>query len=111
MYFEPTAHYELNSTGADVEWASLTPYGGVVLIGPNREPNTISMFHQLRCLDVIRRSYNAREALTPEGPSPAALHCLQYVRIRKPVIALRLLRGTEAVPPVALSSAQYSPRQ
>ena len=82
MYFEPTVHYELNTTTADAEWAALFPHGGVVRIGDpeHREPYTISMFHQLRCLDVIRRAYVAREALSPEGPSAVSLHCLQYLR-------------------------------
>ncbi|PIL37559.1 hypothetical protein GSI_01253 [Ganoderma sinense ZZ0214-1] len=80
MYFEPTVHYELNTTAADAEWVALFPYDGIVRIGEDREPYTISMFHQLRCLDVIRRAYIAREGLTPEGPSAVSLHCLQYLR-------------------------------
>lgn len=81
MYFEPTVHYELNSTMADKEWASLVPSnGGIVRIGPDREPYHLSMFHQLRCLDIIRRSYNAREGLTPGRLNPAAHHCLHYLR-------------------------------
>ena len=38
------------------------------------------MWHQLRCLDIIRRAYDAHEGLTPEGPSPVARHCLHYLR-------------------------------
>ncbi|KAI0686662.1 hypothetical protein C8T65DRAFT_590966, partial [Cerioporus squamosus] len=81
MYFEPTVHYELNSTMANREWTSLVPTnGGIVWIGPNHEPFLVSMFHQLQCLDIIRQSYNAWDGLRPDGPSPAAHHCLSYLR-------------------------------
>ncbi|KAI0371485.1 hypothetical protein BV20DRAFT_1051511 [Pilatotrama ljubarskyi] len=57
MYFEPTVHYQLNSTEADAEWAALTPLNdGIVYAGSERQPYLLSIFHQLRCLDVLRRA-------------------------------------------------------
>ena len=41
------------------------------------EPHTVTLFHQLRCLDVIRQAYTK----VPEEPSPALLHhCMNYLR-------------------------------
>ncbi|TBU28733.1 hypothetical protein BD311DRAFT_314669 [Dichomitus squalens] len=80
MYFEPTVHYKTNSSEADAEWAALVPGGGIVRIGPQGDLYLVSMFHQLRCLDIIRQSYNRREGLTPQGPSAVAMHCLHYLR-------------------------------
>lgn len=81
MYFEPTVHYQLNSSPADSQWAAMVPpNGGSVRVGPDRQQYLVSMFHQLRCLDIMRRSYNAREGLSPEGPSAVTQHCLHYLR-------------------------------
>ncbi|KAL1940037.1 hypothetical protein VTO73DRAFT_9372 [Trametes versicolor] len=78
MYFEPTVHYRLNSTDADAEWAALIPpNGGIVHVGPERQPFILSVFHQLRCLDILRRAYVSP---AEEGPDAVAVHCLNYIR-------------------------------
>ncbi|OJT15472.1 hypothetical protein TRAPUB_7343 [Trametes pubescens] len=77
MYFEPTIHYQLNSTEADAEWAALVPTnGGIVHVGPERQPFMLSVFHQLRCLDILRRAYISHA----EEPDAVAVHCLNYIR-------------------------------
>ncbi|KAI0658607.1 hypothetical protein C8Q70DRAFT_178696 [Cubamyces menziesii] len=81
MYIEPSVRYQLNDTDSEAEWASLVPEnGGVVYIGPDRQPYMPSLFHQLRCLDVLRRAYISLQVPTPEGLDAAALHCLNYIR-------------------------------
>ncbi|KAI0371490.1 hypothetical protein BV20DRAFT_1112525 [Pilatotrama ljubarskyi] len=80
MYFEPTVHYQLNSTEADAEWAALTPLnGGIVYAGSERKPYLLSIFHQLRCLDVLRRAYISLRPADAPGNS-TALHCFNYIR-------------------------------
>ena len=80
MYFEPTVHYQLNSTEADAQWTAMAPLnGGIVCVGPNKEPYLVSMFHQLRCLDVLRQAYNELLEETEEA-KPVARHCLHYLR-------------------------------
>ncbi|KAJ7132441.1 hypothetical protein C8R44DRAFT_774058 [Mycena epipterygia] len=76
-----TANYELNGSLADAQWAALFPaQGGVICLGPEREPFMLSMFHQLRCLDVIRRDYVAGSMDAGKGTSAATRHCLNYIR-------------------------------
>ncbi|KAJ7662327.1 hypothetical protein B0H17DRAFT_991779 [Mycena rosella] len=75
-----TVSYELNGTQADAQWAALIPaYGGIVRLGPERTPFMLSMYHQLRCLDVLRRDYVAGSMGKP-NTSPATRHCLNYIR-------------------------------
>ncbi len=86
MRFEPSVHYQLNSSEADEEWAALFPNGGIVRPGGNSsQPYMVSVFHQLRCLDILRRTYaNADE------PDALTAHCLHY--LRQMVLCRRSLR-------------------
>ena len=89
MNIEPTKHYQLSGPNADAEWAALAPHNGIVYLGPHRQPYSISLFHQLRCLDIIRRDLIIIE---PEPESPEdnnsssrkfkklSRHCLNYMR-------------------------------
>ncbi|KAI0355428.1 hypothetical protein OH77DRAFT_1424924 [Trametes cingulata] len=80
MYIEPTVHYQMNSTEADAEWAALIPVnGGIVHAGPGRQPYMLSVFHQLRCLDVLRRAYISR-GRADARVNATTLHCLNYIR-------------------------------
>ena len=77
MNIEPTKHYQLSGQSADAEWAALAPNNGILHLGPRRQPYSVSLFHQLRCLDIIRR--DIVESLPPEG-SKLSRHCLNYMR-------------------------------
>ena len=77
MNIEPTKHYQLSGYNADSEWAALAPHNGILHLGPYRQPYSISLFHQLRCLDIIRR--DTVESLPPED-SKLSRHCLNYMR-------------------------------
>ncbi|KAL7278216.1 hypothetical protein ACG7TL_008191 [Trametes sanguinea] len=59
------------------EWAPLFPGGGVIHLGPERTPYTVSMMHQLRCLDVLRDQLNRPKSERSEQPTR---HCLNYLR-------------------------------
>ncbi|VDC03522.1 unnamed protein product [Peniophora sp. CBMAI 1063] len=81
MYFEASAHYGLNGSDADMEWASLLPSnGGILSVGSKRDPYMLSMFHQLACLDIIRRSYVERERGPDREIDTRVPACLNYVR-------------------------------
>ena len=77
MNIEPTKHYQLSGYNADAEWAALAPNNGILYLGPHRQPFSISLFHQLRCLDIIRR--DVAETL-PQEESRLSRHCLNYMR-------------------------------
>lgn len=79
MRFQNSVHYSTN-TQDSADYALLLPSGGhVVRLGDQLTPHTVSMFHQLRCLDVIRQSYMF--PLTNDT-STTATHCLNYIRQR-----------------------------
>ncbi|KAJ8495662.1 hypothetical protein ONZ45_g12778 [Pleurotus djamor] len=80
MVIEETKHFQMDD---DEEWASLSPNNGIVHI--DNEPFTIAMFHQLRCLDVIRKGIvdlqdTGNTISTPATPSPLQRHCINYMR-------------------------------
>ncbi|KAJ7780144.1 hypothetical protein DFH07DRAFT_765445 [Mycena maculata] len=78
MAMEDTANYQLASPDAGAQWASMIPKnGGIVHVGPDRQPYMLSVFHQLKCLDIMRRMYAEDHggALDDVGR-----HCLNYLR-------------------------------
>jgi hypothetical protein len=87
MPFENTIHYALDTPLGIAEWNSLTPPdGGVLRLGPNKRTFTISMFHQLQCLNVVRESL-ALEHSRVGVPPPVAEEqpqdvrdCMDYLR-------------------------------
>ena len=74
---ENSQHYQVES---DHDWKQLVPPdGGVIRLENDDTPYTISFFHQLRCLDVIRDAvYKSRTNGTV--PIAKARHCLNYLR-------------------------------
>lgn len=85
MNIEPTKHYQLSGHDADAEWAALAPHNGIIHLGPHRQPYSISLFHQLRCLDIIRRDIIVESESLPPGEdttssSKLSRHCLNYMR-------------------------------
>ncbi|THV05116.1 hypothetical protein K435DRAFT_137359 [Dendrothele bispora CBS 962.96] len=62
MDVQNTVNYQLNATpSTNAQWTALYPHGGVVHLGPDAKPFLPSVFHQLRCLDIIRLAYAAQE--------------------------------------------------
>lgn len=92
MNIEATKHYQLSGYDADAEWAALAPSNGTLYLGLRRRPFSISLFHQLRCLDIIRRDITG--ALPQEEGSKLSRHCLNYMR------QMVLCRADLAVDPV-----------
>ncbi|PBK61871.1 hypothetical protein ARMSODRAFT_622999 [Armillaria solidipes] len=51
------------TTAADSEWETLFPRNGLIVLGPHEQVFSISMFHQLRCLNVIRNTTVERSGI------------------------------------------------
>lgn len=83
MAFDNPKHYALDTTQGALEWSSLVPSSpsspnGTVHLGPYKQPFTVSMMHQLKCLDVIRHE-TIRGGRDEDGMA-LARHCLNYLR-------------------------------
>lgn len=71
---EDTVHYGITGEDADAEWESIPPPGkGFVWLGPGREFG-IALYHQMHCLDLIRRAIGDRKYTTHVH------HCFNYLR-------------------------------
>lgn len=81
MADEPSVHYDITSPEGLEEWRQLVPGDGLIHLGPQQSPYTISMLHELRCLDIIRKE-TVREQDEPTGGRTAELvhHCMNYLR-------------------------------
>lgn len=71
---ENTVHYGIAGPDADKEWLSVFPPGqGFVQLGTNGRRFGIALYHQMHCLDIIRRAigkeYNRH-----------VHHCFNYLR-------------------------------
>ncbi|KZT21746.1 hypothetical protein NEOLEDRAFT_1138941 [Neolentinus lepideus HHB14362 ss-1] len=84
MRISNTVHYSLDTAEAAEEFSKLLPSGGhLIHLDPdkaNREPenHTVTLFHQLRCLDIIRQEYIGQEENST--PSTMTHHCMNYLR-------------------------------
>ncbi|KZT23821.1 hypothetical protein NEOLEDRAFT_1135976 [Neolentinus lepideus HHB14362 ss-1] len=82
MFQEDTVHYQMDDPVADIEWDALAPGRGLIYFGEDHAPFTISMFHQLRCVNVIRGELVRRHSEDDFDSTPPYLvqHCLNYIR-------------------------------
>lgn len=72
---------------ADDDWASIIPIrSGFVDLGPNHDLYSLSMYHQLHCLDVMRHAFASAKASALVFPGNGTgvehhvTHCLVYLR-------------------------------
>lgn len=72
---------------ADDDWASnIPPDSGYVDLGPDHKMYSISMYHQLHCLDVMRHGFAAAKVKMLVWPGNGTrvehhvVHCLNYLR-------------------------------
>ncbi|EJC99622.1 uncharacterized protein FOMMEDRAFT_92757 [Fomitiporia mediterranea MF3/22] len=80
MIIEDSHHYKLDSEIGEEEWSlMLPPNQGIIYLSRQDERFTISLFHQIRCLDNIR---SALVSAAKQGARPDAVtrHCLNYIR-------------------------------
>lgn len=70
-------HYGISEPEADNKWNALTPNNGIIYLVAEKQPFTLSMFHQMWCLDIICKSIRD---LTTKRPSELDRHCLNYLQ-------------------------------
>ena len=104
MNIEATRHYQLSSYNADAEWAwaALAPNNGSVYLRPQHRSFRISLFHLLRCLDMIKR--HIIKAL-PQEERKLRTHCLNYMRqmvLSRTDLAVDPVLGRKLAPRFAL---------
>ncbi len=86
-HLENSKHYQIE--GDDEEWNRLLPGDGTVYLNSSwtdgMQVYTVSMYHQLRCLDIIRKKIAEVERRIHHEPdfnaiTPATQHCINYLR-------------------------------
>ncbi|KAJ6617493.1 hypothetical protein B0H10DRAFT_1986468 [Mycena sp. CBHHK59/15] len=82
-----TVRYQLDTDDGAAEWAASAPGNGLIYLGDQCRPFTVSMFHQIRCLDTLRKTFvraqsdNVNTTHPPDTPDwPLTRHCLNYMR-------------------------------
>jgi hypothetical protein len=85
LTFENTIHYGFDTELGDAEWNKTLPSGGAVLhLGPDFRPYTLGVFHEIRCLNIIRKAlvdYYADESANARIRDPKKVHhCMNYLR-------------------------------
>ncbi|TFK55501.1 hypothetical protein OE88DRAFT_627480 [Heliocybe sulcata] len=87
MAHEDSVHYDVDTPAGIAEWNATLPSGGAVVhLGQSFRPFTLSLFHQLRCLNIVRdwltsgRPGGALEEERPKADLPLARHCMNYLR-------------------------------
>ena len=86
-HLENSKHYQIE--GDDEEWSRLLPGDGTVYLNSSwtdgMQVHTVSIYHQLRCLDIIRKKIAEVERRKHQEPdsnaiTPATQHCINYLR-------------------------------
>ena len=74
LQLDNNVRYGLHSSP---EWSTLVPGDGLIYLGADHQPAMVSMFHQLRCIDIIRS-----QLAVPRRNRHAELaqHCMNYLR-------------------------------
>ena len=81
MPSEETVHFDLTSPKGAIEWSALVPGSGLLYLGQHRAPFTLSMFHQLQCLDIVRQAVHEPTLNARQGADGALIgHCMNYLR-------------------------------
>ncbi|KAI0028699.1 hypothetical protein K488DRAFT_57969 [Vararia minispora EC-137] len=75
MMIENTAHYDITSDLGAAEYAKLVPDGGHTVKMKDGKEYTVALFHQLRCLEILRNAY-----VDGAGVTPLTEHCMNYLR-------------------------------
>lgn len=73
LTIEDSRHYALDSPDADAEYRSIYPgkHLGFVRLGPKKRFFGLSMYHQMHCLDSLRKAILGRHG---HGPAAAPTH-------------------------------------
>jgi len=78
-FLNTSADYPVHGPDAESKWMSIYPDGfGFVRLGEGRRILCTSMFHQLHCVDKLRRALDNPD--DPVATIPHLQHCLNYLR-------------------------------
>jgi len=80
MAFEDTIHYGIHAPNSDAEWSLLAPEEGLIYLDDGDQVYSISMLHELRCLNIIRQGIAQKIDGNVTISTPLVRHCLNYVR-------------------------------
>ncbi|KAF9000124.1 hypothetical protein BDQ17DRAFT_1400596 [Cyathus striatus] len=83
MHMENSQRFTFDSHNGNLEWNSTLPSGeGLLHFGPDyKQVYSVSMFHQLRCLNIVRQSMVAfRNSEGQDKPNRLTHHCMNYLR-------------------------------
>ncbi|KAJ7622537.1 hypothetical protein FB45DRAFT_927919 [Roridomyces roridus] len=100
MRITASAHYQFDTAEGAEEYGKLLPPGGYMVHVLDKDtgsvqPYTVTLFHQMKCLDILRQEYLALEP--GNTPSPVTHHCLNYLRqsiLCRPNIRLESVKNT-----------------
>jgi Mycotoxin biosynthesis protein UstYa len=78
MVAEETVHYGIDTPEGMEDWATTqVDGGGFMTVGPPRRGFSVSMFHQLHCLRLVRWALGGKYHAKAWGH---VQHCLNYLR-------------------------------
>ncbi|KAL5486152.1 hypothetical protein ACEPAI_7196 [Sanghuangporus weigelae] len=79
VFTNNTADFPIHGPQASAAWSSVYPNGfGFVRLGPERRILCVSMFHQLHCIEKMRRALDSPD--DPVATIPHLQHCMNYIR-------------------------------
>lgn len=95
-----TSYYQLDESGAQ-DYSAMLPSGGHIVHVGNTE-YTVTLFHQMRCLEILRREYTRAPQTSP---SFLTQHCLNY--LRQTIVCRPNLRLESVKSPHGESTKEY----
>ncbi|KAI5117956.1 hypothetical protein M0805_001618 [Coniferiporia weirii] len=79
VFTNSTADYPIQGPDAEAAWSCIYPNGfGFVRLGTERRILCVSMFHQLHCVEKMRRALDNPD--DPIATLPHLQHCMNYIR-------------------------------
>ncbi|KAJ6570244.1 hypothetical protein DFH09DRAFT_1465588 [Mycena vulgaris] len=81
-----TVRYQLDTEDGAAEWSESFPKNGMIYLGEQCRPFSVSMFHQIRCLDTLRKAFigvhprNTSSIFQDAVDWDLTGHCLNYLR-------------------------------
>ena len=78
-FINDTINFPIHGPDAEASWRGLYADGlGFVRLGPERRILCTSMFHQLHCVEKMRRAFDDPD--DPIASIPHLQHCMNYIR-------------------------------
>lgn len=84
---EDSVHYTFDKPLGVAEWKAMLPSGdGLLRLGQSGEVFSIGLFHQLRCLDIVREAvvdvfaHPEKATMEEDAQPPLVQHCMDFLR-------------------------------